>query len=118
MKTSEQLYKPKDAFYIMIIKNIIWGILGISLGVIINNTVIFVCNNFKINFLIIQNIIQLLLCAVILAVIQYLFNYFGWTWQNTTSGLFFVSFFFGTQVEIFTNIQHKYISKIRTNNNK
>jgi hypothetical protein len=115
MKSYGQLYKPKDTFYIMIMKNVIWGILGILFGVIINNTVIFICNKYKITFLIVQNIIQLLLCAIFLAVIQYLFNYFGWTWQNTTSGLFFVSFFFGTQVDIFTNIQNKYISKIKIN---
>jgi len=113
MKLPQDLYKPKDTFNIMIIKNIIWGILGILIGVIINNTVIFICNKFKITLLITQNIIQLLLCAVILAVIQYLFNYFGWTWQNTTAGLFFVSFFFGTQIEIFTNIQNKYITKLK-----
>ena len=113
MKSSENLYKPKDSFYIMIIKNITWGVLGITLGVIINNTVIFMCNTFKINILTIQNTIQLFLCAFILALIQYFFNYFGWTWQNTTAGLFFVSFFFGIQIEIFTNIQNKYISKLK-----
>jgi len=113
MKSSKNLYKPKDSFYIMIMKNIIWGILGIILGVIVNNTVIFICNKFKITILTLQNGIQLFLCAVILAVTQYFFNYFGWTWQNTTAGLFFVSFFFGIQIEIFTNIQNKYISKLK-----
>jgi hypothetical protein len=90
-------------------KNFIWGILGISLGIIINNIVTFICNTFKINLLIIQIITQLILCAFILALIQYLFNYFGWTWQNTTSGLFFISFFFGIQFDIFRNIQTDYI---------
>jgi len=105
MKSSENLYKPRDTFHIMIIKNFIWGILGILLGIIINNIVTLICNTFEINFSIIQIIIQLILCAFILALIQYLFNYFGWTWQNTTDGLFFISFFFGIQYDIFNNIQ-------------
>jgi uncharacterized protein YacL len=112
MKLSKNLYKPKDSFHIMIINNIIWGVIGIILGVFINNTVIFICNNFEITSLFLQNTIQILLCAFILALIQYYFNYFGWSWQNTTAGLFFVSFFFGIQIDIFTNIQNKYISKL------
>ena len=35
------VYKPIDNLYIMIIKNFIWGMCGIILGIIINNTVIF-----------------------------------------------------------------------------
>ena len=109
MKPSKNLYKPTDTFNIMILKNIIWGVLGILFGIIINNTVIILCDMFQINTLIIQSIIQLILCAFILALIQYFFNYFGWTWQNTTSGLFFISFFFGIQFDIFRNIRHNYI---------
>jgi hypothetical protein len=109
MKTSKNLYKPSDTFNIMTIKNIIWGILGITLGIIINNTVILICHIFTIEILIIQSIIQLILCAIVLALIQYFFNYFGWSWQNTTFGLFFISFFFGIQFDIFRNIRHNYI---------
>lgn len=109
MKTSNNLYKPKDTFYMLMTKNFIWGILGILLGIIINNAVILICNIFEINILFIQITIQLLLCAFILALIQYLFNYFGWTWQNTTFGLFFISFFFGIQFDIFDDIQNDYI---------
>lgn len=109
MKPSKNLYKPSDTFNIMTIKNIIWGILGITLGIIINNTVILICHIFTIEILIIQSIIQLFLCAIVLALIQYFFNYFGWSWQNTTFGLFFISFFFGIQFDIFRNIRHNYI---------
>jgi hypothetical protein len=116
MKQSKSLYKPKDTFFIMMTKNFTWGILGISLGIIINNTVIFICNAFEINLLFIQITIQLILCAFILALIQYLFNYFGWTWQNTTAGLFFISFFFGIQFDIFDDIQNDFMfSKIKIN---
>jgi hypothetical protein len=109
MIKSEKLYKPKNNFYIMMIKNITWGIMGILLGIIINNTVIFITNTFKIQILMVQNAIQLILCAFILALIQYFFNYFGWSWQNTTAGLFFISFFFGIQFNIFDDIQNDYI---------
>ena len=109
MNLSKNLYKPRDPFYIMMIKNFIWGILGILLGIIINNTVILISNIFELKLLFIQITIQLILCAFILALIQYLFNYFGWTWQNTTSGLFFISFFFGIQFDIFDDIQNNYI---------
>jgi hypothetical protein len=111
MKPLKNLYKPIDPFHIMIIKNFIWGLLGISLGIIINNLVTTICKIFKIKILIIQIIIQLILCAFILTLIQYLFNYFGWTWQNTTFGLFFISFFFGIQFDIFRNIEYDFESR-------
>ena len=109
MKTSEELYKPNYTFYNMMMNNIIWGILGIIIGIIINNIVTLICNTFKITIIIIKIITQLILCAFILALIQYLFNFFGWSWQNTTPGLFFISFFFGIQFDIFRNIHHNYI---------
>ncbi len=92
-------------------KNFTWGAVGIILGIIINNSVAFLSTLLKINVLIMQNIIQLILCSFILALINNLYYYFGWTWQNVTPGLFFVSFFFGVQFKIFTNIQNTYISK-------
>jgi hypothetical protein len=95
----------------MIIKNFTWGALGIILGIIINNSIVLISTLFKIKTLLLQNIIQLTLCSFILALIQRSFNYFGWSWQNITPGLFFVSFFFGIQFNIFTNIQNTYISK-------
>jgi hypothetical protein len=95
----------------MLSKNFLWGAIGIILGIIINNSVVLLSALLKIKILLLQNIIQLTLCSFILALIQYFFNYFGWTWQNVTPGLFFVSFFFGIQFNIFTNIQTAYISK-------
>ena len=110
---SDELYKPEYTFFIMIINNIIWGILGIILGIIINNIITILCNKFKITILMVQNALQLFLCAFFLSLVQYFFNFFGWSWQNTTPGIFFTSFFFGIQFDIFTNIQHKYITKLK-----
>ena len=102
-------YKPIDNLYTMVIKNFSWGLAGISLGIIINNSVILISKLFKIKHLLAQNTIQLALCSFVLALIHILFNYFGWTWQNITPGLFFISFFFGIQIKIFSNIQTTYI---------
>ena len=109
METSK-LYIPADDFYKMLAKNFIWGIFGITLGIIINNIVGVISNKLKIKTLLIQNVLHLILCSFVLAQIHTQFNYFGWTWQNVTPGLFFVSFFFGVQFNIFRNIQNTYIS--------
>jgi len=34
-------YKPSDTLFIMSIKNILWGSLGLIIGILINDTVIF-----------------------------------------------------------------------------
>ena len=104
-------YKPTDSFHGLLTKNIIWSVLGIILGVLNNNLIVFLCNNFNIQMLFIQNSLQLFLCSLVLTIIQYCFNYFGWSWQNITPGLFFISFFLGIQYNIFTNIQKEYILK-------
>ena len=103
------LYKPQDDFIYMAMKNFSWGAAGLILGVIINNTVIYLSNKLKIKTLFLQNIIQLLLCSILLSSLNIYYNYFGWTWQNATPGLFFVSFFFGVQYKLLTNIQTTYI---------
>jgi len=95
----------------MLTKNIVWSILGIILGILNNNIIVFLCNTFNIQILFIQNLLQLIVCSLVLTVIQYYFNYFGWSWQNITPGLFFTAFFFGIQYHIFTNIQNTYIIK-------
>ena len=95
--TIKNLYKPKDKFHITIIKNFIWGILGITLGIIMNYSYAFIFTVFGINLVMIQDITRLILSAFVLTIIQFSLNYFGWTWQNTTPGLFFTWFFFGIQ---------------------
>ena len=82
------------------------ALLGIILGLIVNKTTIFIQNVFEIKLLLIQILLHLILCSFVLALININFNYLGWSWQNITPGLFFVSFFFGVQYSIFTNIQN------------
>ena len=98
-----------DSWNILTIKNIGWGVCGLILGIIINNIVIYLSNIYKVKSLEIQIIIQVCLCSLVLALIENNFRYFGWTWQNTTPGFVFVSFFFGVQFRIMSNIQQTYL---------
>ena len=109
IKNSTNMYTPDDNFVYMSIKNFFWGILGLIFGIIVNNIVIYLSITFNIKILLLQNILQLLLCTLLLSTLHYNNNYFGWTWQNHTEGLFFVSFFFGVQYKILSNIQTSYI---------
>ena len=104
-----------DKFHIMTIKNIIWGIIGLTLGVIINDTVIYISNNLHIKYLFIQNILQISLCAIVVSFLHTYYLY-GWDWQHLTPELFFVSFFFGVQYKLLTNIQNTYIINDKTLN--
>jgi hypothetical protein len=100
--------KTIDKFHIMVVKNIFWGIFGLGLGIIVNDTVIYLSNKFKIKNHIIQNIMQITICAIVVALLH--INYlYGWYWQHLTPELFFVSFFFGVQYKLLTNIQSTYI---------
>lgn len=110
-KITNNIYLPSDQFHYMFIKNIVWGSLGLLLGICVNNLVVYLSNTLKINYLFIQNILQIIFCALILALIHTYFNYFGWTWQATTPGFIFVSFFFGVQFKIMSNIQSTFILK-------
>jgi ABC-type multidrug transport system fused ATPase/permease subunit len=113
--SSNNIYLPSDDLYSMIIKCIIWGIIGTALGIIINNLTIFIINNITIlkhtnnRVVILEIVFQFILCCIILSLIHMKFNYFGWTWQNTTPGFVFVSLFFAVQYNIFNNIPHLFI---------
>ena len=102
-------YKPLYDFYHMTLLNVIWGFLGLTIGIFNNNVIVFFSNKFNVTTLLVQNLIQLVLCSSVLSIIHTYFNFFGWSWQNTTPGLFFVSFFFGVQFKMITNIQKSYI---------
>ena len=104
-------YTPKDNPLVMTLKNITWGILGLALGISINDIIIIMSDLFDIKILFVQNILQVTLCSLTLAFIQYFNNYFGWSWQNITPGLFFVSFFFGTQFKILNNLADQHLLK-------
>ena len=98
------MFEPEESIRYMITKSTLWGALGIFFGRICNLVTVLVCKLGRINNMVLQDFIQLLICAVILTWIRYLHHYFGWTWQNTTAGLFFTAFFFGTQFKIMSNI--------------
>jgi hypothetical protein len=112
--STNNVYKPSDNLPNMIIKNIVWALAGIILGVLINNIIIYITNTYantyainttNTNIILLEISIQLILCSVILAIIHTNFHDIGWSWQNTTAGFIFVSFFFGVQYNIFINIQ-------------
>jgi len=105
----QTLYKPIDNILMMTLKNASWGAVGLFFGILINNINVALSNSLKIKYLIVQNIMQLFLCSLTLATLHTYFHYFGWSWQNITPGLFFVSFFFGVQFKIMLNIQSSYI---------
>ena len=102
-------YKPSDTLFIMSIKNILWGSLGLIIGILINDTVIFLANYFKIKSLFLQNVIQITFCSIILAFMHTYHKFIGWTLQSTLPGLFFLAFLFGVQFKILNNIENSYI---------
>jgi len=113
-KNSKNNNKTMDKFHIMATKNIFWGILGLGLGITVNDTVIYLSNKFKIKNLFIQNIMQITICAIVVTVLHTNYLY-GWDWQHLTPELFFVSFFFGVQYKLLSNIQNTYIINNDTN---
>jgi len=104
-------YALRENPFIMTLYNFVWGILGLTLGISINDIIIIMSDLFDIKILFVQNILQVTLCSLTLAFIQYFNNYFGWSWQNITPGLFFVSFFFGTQFKILNNLADQHLLK-------
>ena len=99
--------KNLDKYYLMTIKNIIWGTLGLILGIIVNDIVIFLSNKLNIKYVILQNLLQITLCSLVLSYLH-IHNLYGWSWQHLTPELFFVSFFFGVQYKILNNVQNSY----------
>jgi hypothetical protein len=106
---SVSIYTPSSTFIHMVGECLLWGTLGLVFGVMNNNLIVVISNHFKIESLLLQNVLQLIFCSILLSAIHVNYNYFGWSWQNLTPGLFFVSFFFGVQFKMITNIQNSYI---------
>ena len=102
-------YKTFDNGYVIAIKCIFWGIIGLILGVIINNAVIFLSNKLKIKNKLIQNIIQIILCAIVVAFLHTYNNFLGWTLRNTIPGIFFIALLFNVQYKLADNIESTYI---------
>lgn len=98
-------HDPKYNLSKMILDNFTWSIFGIIIGLVVNNISVKMFEHFKIKNKLMQNLLQILLCSVVLANIHInINNYFGWSWQNITPGLFFTSFFFGVQYRLFANL--------------
>lgn len=98
------MFEPEEKVVHMVTKSILWGALGIFFGRLCNVLTVLVCKVGRINNTVLQDFIQLFICAAVLTLLRNLQYYFGWTWQNTTAGLFFTAFFFGTQFKIMANI--------------
>lgn len=96
-------YIPNDTFYNMTIKNFTCSIIGILLGLNINKLSKIIFKKFN-NTL--QILFHIILCSILLSFIHININYFGWLWQNETPGLYFISFFFGVQFNLFNNINN------------
>jgi hypothetical protein len=106
---SVSIYTPSSTFTRMVGECLLWGTLGLVFGVMNNNLIVVISNHLNIESVLLQNVLQLVFCSVLLSAIHVNYNYFGWSWQNLTPGLFFVSFFFGVQFKMITNIQNSYI---------
>jgi hypothetical protein len=104
------MYSPIYNLHDMIIQCILYGIIGIILGTIVNNIFVYILNNisYKPN-VIVEIVLQLIICSIVLSIININFHFFGWAWQSTTPGFIFVSFFFGVQYNAFSNIQKRFI---------
>ena len=90
--------------YDMAVTNFFWSLLGTLFGIAVNNLTLFVTSKLKVTNIYLEILIQMILCSMVLSYTKHQFPYFGWTWQNVTNGLFFVSFYFGTQYKLFSNI--------------
>ena len=109
-------YTPTDTLFFMTLKCIILGILGLGLGVIINDIVVYLSYKFKIKNLFLQNIIQISICSFVLSILHTKNNFLGWTLQDTLPGVTFIAFLFGVQFKLLNNIEQNYIIKDNINN--
>lgn len=115
-KPTNQLYKPTFGFYEMTGKNFLWGLIGLVFGITINNIAVLIAIKLNIEneelLRVVNLTLHLFLCSVFLASIHVYQEYFSWSWQNVTPGLFFVSFFFGSQFNAFTEVQNAYVYRV------
>lgn len=104
MSTDNDTYNPHETVVSMTSKNFVWALLGLATGLAVNKANSYSTTIVKNKY--IGILLQLLLIAVVLAIIHVsVNNKFGWTWQNVTPGLYFVSVYFGVQFTTFTAIQ-------------
>jgi hypothetical protein len=98
-------YNPNMSISKMTAMNFSWGVIGVIIGLIVNQLYIKIFKILNITNKLYNIIIQIFICSLVLSYIHVQTNnYFGWSWQNITPGIFFGSFFFGVQYNIFNNI--------------
>lgn len=107
-------YVPEHNFIEMTSMSFIWAVIGIVLGLLTNNGLVMIFNKYyKNGNKIVKLIIEILTCSVVISALHlYINNYFGWTWQNITPGLFFVSFYFSVQYDLFDNLSQYSVNTI------
>lgn len=93
--------KISNNFFIIVLRSIIYGILGLFTGIIVNKFSIKTSSLLK-NDWMVKIFIQLFYCSCVLAFIYvFISEDFIKGLQNLTSGLFFVVMFFGVQYSMF-----------------
>jgi uncharacterized protein YacL len=99
-------YKPVSSLTKMTQNSLVWALIGLIFGLVMNWLSIKVFKQLDITNKYVKIFLQLLLISVAISYVHTSANnYFGWTWQNVTEGLFFVSLFFGVQFDLYSNIQ-------------
>lgn len=77
---------------------------AIALGIVLDRTLKKMQNEYKIRP-IIMIIMQIIIGIAILYLIEkYISKAYATAWQNTTPGFYFVTFYFSTQFQLFTNL--------------
>lgn len=80
-------------------------IIGTTFGLLVDKTCTYLQTKYEIDIKIMIAIQLLFIILVAYFIQMFVSDRFANDWQSTTPGLFFVSFFFGTQLNIYNNIQ-------------
>ena len=81
----------------------ITGSLGYFIGIFNNVIYLYTENVFNIKNTLLQLLTHLLFSCVIIAILEHYLKYLNLNLKNITSDLFFVSFFFGVQYNMFSD---------------
>ena len=101
--------EERETVLALTVKNLLWTLSGILIGLSANLVNSYLVESTKLNYA--SLLLQLLLTSAVLAIIHQSVKRFGWTWQNTTPGLFFISFYFGVQFSVFQSIQKLFVEQ-------
>ena len=93
----------QDSTLSLISKNWLWAIVGVLVGWLGNKINTYLDKTLPVTYL--GLVLQLLVLSTLLGILHKAVLAFGWSWQNTTPGLFFVSVFFGVQFTTFEAVK-------------